>query len=69
VPHLTGQRQLPKEVPQVVWEREQLQPHLVILEPAFAVLEVQVSLQVLGGEAVDLVAVEDMMGWAQGSLR
>jgi hypothetical protein len=28
-----------------------------------------VSLQVLGGDAMDLVAVENMMGWAQSSLR
>ena len=33
------------------------------------VLELQVRLQVLGGEAVDMVAVEDTMGWAHGSLR
>jgi hypothetical protein len=28
-----------------------------------------VGLKVLGGDAVDLLAVEDMMGWAHGSLR
>jgi hypothetical protein len=36
---------------------------------ALVVLELQMGLQVLGGEAVDLVAVEDTMGWAHGSLR
>ncbi len=31
--------------------------------------KLQRGLQVLGGEAVDPVAVEDTMGWAHGSLR
>jgi hypothetical protein len=32
------------------------------------VLELEVGLQVLGGEAIGPLAVEDMMGWAHGSL-
>ena len=36
---------------------------------ALVVLELEVGLQVLGGEAMDVVAVEDTMGWAHGSLR
>ena len=36
---------------------------------ALVVLELEVGLQVLSGEAMDLVAVEDTMGWAHGSLR
>src|SRR5438309_1720383 len=32
--HLTRQRQLPQEVPQVIGQGEQLEPRLVILEPA-----------------------------------
>jgi hypothetical protein len=48
---------------------EQERPEDLGRGPALVVLEVQVSLQVLGGDAMDLVAVEDMMGWAQSSLR
>src|ERR1019366_1004477 len=36
---------------------------------AFVVLELEVGLEVLDGEAMDVVAVEDTMGWAHGSLR
>ena len=35
---------------------------------ALVVLELQVGLKVFGGEAMDLLAVEDTMGWAHGSL-
>jgi hypothetical protein len=35
---------------------------------ALVVLELQVRLQVLDGEAMDVAAVEDTMGWAHGSL-
>ncbi len=36
---------------------------------ALVVLELEVGLQVFGGGAMDLVAVEDMILWAHGSLR
>jgi hypothetical protein len=35
---------------------------------SLVVLELEVLLQMLGGEAMDSVAVEDTMGWAHGSL-
>ena len=36
---------------------------------AFVALELEMGLQVLFGQAVDPLAVEDTMGWAHGSLR
>ena len=43
---------------------------MIIFFAGLIVLELEVVLQVLGGKTMDLLAVEDTMGWwAHGSLR
>ena len=42
---------------------------MILFLAGLIVLELEVGLQVFGGGAMDLVAVEDMILWAHGSLR
>ena len=48
---------------------QQERPEDVGRDLAFVVLELEMVLQVFGGETMDVLAVEDTMGWAHGSLR
>ena len=43
--HLARQRQLPQEVPQVVGQGEQLEPHLVVLSNAKGTLLIALATQ------------------------